>query len=214
MWELYQAMGQLGAQLPQAIELLTGAARPILERWFEAEVLRATLATDAIIGAFASIASPGTAYVLLHHVMGTAGGARGVWGYVRGGMGGLADALERACHDLHVDIRRETEVKRIFTSDGRVKGVELADHSVLETRTVASSVDAHWTFERFLDPRRSARVISASGRQYRLRVGLCQSERRLERVAELHLPAVGLARASPSWHDSYFAHTGLHRTRI
>lgn len=151
MWELYQAMGELGADLPQAIELLTGAARPILERWFEAEVLRATLATDAIIGAFASIASPGTAYVLLHHVMGTAGGARGVWGYVRGGMGGLSDALEQACRNLNVDIHREAEVTRIFTTDGKVKGVELADHSVIESGAVASSVDAHWTFERFLD---------------------------------------------------------------
>jgi phytoene dehydrogenase-like protein len=151
MWELYQAMGELGGDLPQAIELLTGAARLILERWFEAEVLRATLATDAIIGAFASIASPGTAYVLLHHVMGTAGGARGVWGYVRGGMGGLADALEQACRNLNVDIHREAEVTRIFTSNGKVKGVELADHSVIESRAVASSVDAHWTFERFLD---------------------------------------------------------------
>ncbi len=152
MWELYQAMGELGAELPGAIELLTGAARPILERWFEAEVLRATLATDAIIGAFASISSPGTAYVLLHHVMGTAGGARGVWGYVRGGMGGLADALERACRALRVDIRRETEVTRVFTSNGRVEGVELADHGVIEAPQVASSVDAHWTFERFLEP--------------------------------------------------------------
>ena len=52
--ELYNRSVELGADLPEAIELLTGAARPILERWFEAEVLRATLATDAIIGAFAS----------------------------------------------------------------------------------------------------------------------------------------------------------------
>ena len=149
---MYQAAGELGRGLPDAIELLTGPARPILERWFEAEVLRATLATDAIIGAFASISAPGTAYVLLHHVMGTAGGARGVWGYVRGGMGGLADALEAACRDLRVDIRRETEVTRILTSDGRVRGVGLADGKMIEAPVVASSVDAHWTFERLLDP--------------------------------------------------------------
>jgi phytoene dehydrogenase-like protein len=152
LWELYQAMSELGEDLPAAVELLTGAARPILERWFEAEVLRTTLATDAIIGAFASISSPGTAYVLLHHVMGEAGGARGVWGYVRGGMGGLADALERACHDLHVDIRREAEVTKIFTSKGKVQAVALAGDELLEAPIIASSVDAHLTFERFLDP--------------------------------------------------------------
>ena len=149
-YELYQAFGKLGSRIPEAIELITGAARPILERWFEADVLRATLATDAIIGAFSSISSPGTAYVLLHHVMGTAGGDRGVWGYVRGGMGGLADALAAACRDLNVDILTEAEVTRILTRQGKVTGVLLADQRELKAPVVASSADAHWTFQRFL----------------------------------------------------------------
>lgn len=152
LWDLYRALAELGDDLPEAIELVTGAARPILERWFEAEVLRATLATDAIIGAFASPLSPGTAYVLLHHVMGTAGGTRGIWGYVQGGMGGLANSLEAACRDLHVDIRREADVARILSSDGRVLGVSLADHTVIETPVIASSADARVTFERLCDP--------------------------------------------------------------
>ncbi len=152
LWEMYQTLAELGDDLPEAVEIATGAARPILERWFEAEVLRATIATDAIIGAFAPPSSPGTAYVLLHHVMGTAGGARGIWGYVQGGMGGLADALEAACRDLHVEIRREAEVARILSSNGRVIGVSLADHTVIEAETVASSVDAHVTFERLCVP--------------------------------------------------------------
>jgi phytoene dehydrogenase-like protein len=152
MMELYQSLGQLGGDLPDALELLTGAARPILERWFEAEVLRATLATDAVIGAFASPSYPGTAYVLLHHVMGEAGGARGVWGYVQGGMGGLADALEKACLDLGVEIRRGSPVKRIVVNRDQIAGVILWDDTFLEAPLVASSIDAHQTFERLLDP--------------------------------------------------------------
>jgi phytoene dehydrogenase-like protein len=152
VWELYQALATLGADFPDAVELLTGAARPILERWFEAEVLRATLATDAIIGAFAAPSMPGTAYVLMHHVMGEAGGARGVWGYVQGGMGGLADALEKACDDLRVDIRRDAEVKRIVVQNNHIRGVALADGTLLDAPLVASTVDAHLTFERFLEP--------------------------------------------------------------
>jgi phytoene dehydrogenase-like protein len=152
LMEIYQAIGQLGGDLSDAIELLVGAARPILERWFEAEVLRATLATDAVIGAFASPSYPGTAYVLLHHVMGEAGGARGVWGYVQGGMGGLATALEGACRDLGVEIRREAPVKRILIDKGHVVGVTLADDTLLEAPLVASSIDAHQTFERLIDP--------------------------------------------------------------
>lgn len=150
LWSLHQALAKLGEQLPEAMELMMGPARPLLERWFEAEVLRSTLATDAIIGAFSSISSPGTAYVLLHHVMGTAGGARGVWGYVQGGMGGLASALEGACQTFGVEIRREAEVRRILTSGGRVEGIGLSDGSQLRALVVASSVDANLTFQRFL----------------------------------------------------------------
>ena len=152
LWNLHRAFKRLGADLPEAVELLTGAARPILERWFETEVLKATLATDAIIGAFTSISSPGSAYVLLHHVMGEAGGARGVWGYIQGGMGGLADALEAVCKDLGVDVRRESPVHAIHTTRAGVVGVGLEDGSQLDARVVASSVDAHLTFERLLAP--------------------------------------------------------------
>jgi len=152
MLTVHRSLKRLGADLPAAVELLTGAARPILERWFEAEVLRATLATDAIIGTFTSISSPGSAYVLLHHVMGEAGGARGVWGYVQGGMGGLADALERACVDMGVEVRRETPVQAINTNGSGVVGVTLQDGSQLSAKVVASSVDAHLTFEKMLKP--------------------------------------------------------------
>jgi phytoene dehydrogenase-like protein len=150
--ELYQSLSELGGDLPEAMELVLGAARPLLERWFQSEVLRATLATDAVIGAFASPSYPGTAYVLLHHVMGEAGGRRGVWGYVQGGMGALADSLAAACHDLGVEIRREATVKRILVERGQVAGVSLWDDTLLEAPVVASSIDAHQTFERLLDP--------------------------------------------------------------
>jgi phytoene dehydrogenase-like protein len=179
MWELYRAFSGLEDDLPDAVELLTGAARPFLERWFEAEVLRATLATDAIIGAFAAPSMPGTAYVLLHHVMGEAGGARGVWGYVAGGMGGLADALEQACRDLRVSVQREAEVRQIVVDRGQVRGVVLADHTLIESRVVASSVDAHLTFERFLDPkslpdyfRQAVGRIDYSSASLKINVGL------------------------------------------
>ncbi len=152
-WRLYRAMNKLGDKLPEALELLTAAARPILERWFETEVLKATLATDAIIGAFASISSPGTAYVLLHHVMGTAGGARGVWGYIEGGMGALAESVATVCKQFGVTIVTEAEVKSINIADRRAQAVELADGRIFETRTVASSVDANLTFNRFIDQR-------------------------------------------------------------
>src|SRR2546425_11265354 len=84
---------KLGKDGPGALEILTGAARPILDRWFESEQLKIALATDAIIGAMASASVPGTAYVLFHHVMGGGHGGRGTWGHPGGGGGGISNAL-------------------------------------------------------------------------------------------------------------------------
>src|SRR5207244_12928254 len=114
-WNLFhlgRSFRKLGPGISEAVEILTGPARPILDRWFEAEQLKGTLATDAIIGAMASPSMPGTAYVLFHHVMGEAGGTRGVWAYMRGGMGGITQALAAAARDLGAEIRCEAEVAR------------------------------------------------------------------------------------------------------
>lgn len=143
---------RLGPSLGEAIEILTGPARAILDRWFESEQLKATLATDAIIGAFAAPSMPGSAYVLFHHVMGETNGKRGVWSYVRGGMGGLTTALARAARDLGVDIRTESSVARIVVERATAVGVTLADGTEVRARCVASSVDCRLTFETFIDP--------------------------------------------------------------
>ncbi|MCH2200519.1 MAG: NAD(P)/FAD-dependent oxidoreductase [Fuerstiella sp.] len=150
MVRLYKAIESLGEQMPEAIELLTGAARPILDRWFESEELKGTLATDAIIGNFQSVSAPGTAYVLLHHVMGAAGGARGVWGYVKGGMGCLSEAIASAGRNNGVEIRTDAAVSNILVDGNRVRGVQLEDGSKFEARNVASGIDARHTFSRLL----------------------------------------------------------------
>ena len=148
---LGRAFRRLGDGAGEAVEILTGAARPILDRWFESEELKGTLATDAIIGAMASPSMPGTAYVLFHHVMGESGGKRGVWGYVRGGMGGLTQALAAVARDLGADIRCDSEVARILVRDGRAVGVALAGGDEFRAPIVASNADAHVTFLGLLD---------------------------------------------------------------
>jgi phytoene dehydrogenase-like protein len=154
-WDLFQlgrAAQKLGTDLSEALEVLTGAARPILDRWFESEQLKGTLATDAVIGAFASPSMPGTAYVLFHHVMGETNGKRGVWSYVKGGMGGLTQALAKAGQDMGVDIRTNADVARILVKDGSACGVALATGEEFLAPKVASGVDPHLTFEKMLEP--------------------------------------------------------------
>ena len=155
LWKIAQLGWQfrkLGLPLGNdAVEILTAAARPILERWFESEPLKATLATDAVIGAFASPSQPGTAYVLFHHVMGECNGVRGVWGYVRGGMGMIAESLAAAARSYGAEIRTNAEVIRILVRAGRVEGVALQDGTELRSRQIASNADPHVTFLRLIE---------------------------------------------------------------
>lgn len=136
----------------EAIEILTGAARPILDRWFESEQLKATLATDAVIGAFASPSAPGTAYVLFHHVMGECNGVRGVWGYVKGGMGMISQSIAAAAKSYGAEVRTNAEVSRILVRNGRVTGVALADGTEFAGKTIASCADGRVTFEKLIEP--------------------------------------------------------------
>src|SRR5262249_30456456 len=155
LWRLFRLqrrLRSLRSGAGEAIEILTGPARPILDRWFESEQLKATLATDAIIGAMASPSMPGTAYVLFHHVMGETNGKRGVWGYVRGGMGGLTRALASVARSLGVDIRCDAEGRQIIVEKGRAPGAVLGDGRDWRAWVVASNADANVTFTRLLPP--------------------------------------------------------------
>ena len=176
---LRRTLRQLGDDLPEAVEFLTGSAGKVLDRWFESDVLKATLATDAIIGAFQPVSAPGTACVLLHHVMGTAGGARGVWGYVDGGMGQLSNALAAAARAHGAEIRTDVAVRRVSVTNGRARGVECDDGERIEARQVASSVDANLTFNRFVDPeslpdgfRRAVRRIDYSSASMKINLAV------------------------------------------
>lgn len=133
-------------ELPSMLALLLGPARRALEAWFESEPLRGTLATDAVIGAWASPSSPGTGYVLFHHVMGETHGARGVWAYVEGGMGGLAEALAASARSAGAEIRCGVAVERVEVEHGRARGVRLSDGTSLPADVVLSNADPRRTF--------------------------------------------------------------------
>lgn len=136
----------LRRDLPQVARLLLGPARAALEAWFESEPLRATLATDAIIGAWAAPSTPGTGYVLFHHVMGESQGARGVWSYVEGGMGRLSEAIAGAARAAGAEIRLESPVASVHVEDGSARGVVLEDGTGLEAPLVVSGADPRRTF--------------------------------------------------------------------
>jgi phytoene dehydrogenase-like protein len=86
--------------------------------------------------------------------MGSAGGARGVWGYVEGGMGSLTRALAESARPHHVEVLTDAAVSKIEVEGGRAVGVLLADGRRFAARRVASNADARVTFEKLVEPGR------------------------------------------------------------
>src|ERR671926_1681942 len=109
------------------VQLMTMSAVDFLDRWFETDVLKATMSASGIIGTFLGVRSPGTAYVLLHHYMGEIDGAFRAWGFARGGTGAISNAIADAARQAGVEIRTEAAVERIRVKNGRADGVVLSN---------------------------------------------------------------------------------------
>ena len=154
-----QLCAQLEATLLQPVpepsaELLAfseRSTREVLDEWFVSDEIKATLATDGIIGYNGGPSTPGTAYNMLHHLMGMAAGQRGLWGFVRGGMGAVSGAIAQAATAHGAVIRTHAEVRHILTKDERAYGVMLADGEELYASTIVSNAHPKRTFLEFLD---------------------------------------------------------------
>jgi phytoene dehydrogenase-like protein len=143
---------RVGKNLFRLADLLTMSADDYLSEWFESTEVKAVLAYYSGIGTFAGPRSPGSAYVILHHLMGEHAGAGG-WGFIRGGMGAISTAIAESGKQKGVVIRTEAPVASIETSNGRVTGVSLADGTRFHADVVASNVSAKITFTKLVDRR-------------------------------------------------------------
>jgi phytoene dehydrogenase-like protein len=135
-----------------ATRLLTGSVADLVERYFESDALRGVLSVSGVIGTWAGPRSSGTAYVTLHHHIGEADGQAGAWGFPRGGMGGVTQALAAAARSLRAEIRTDAEVARIRTRAGRVTGVTLASGEDIDAPVVVTTAHPQISFLRLLDP--------------------------------------------------------------
>jgi phytoene dehydrogenase-like protein len=125
---------------------LCGSAAEIVEAQVRTPVLAATLATDGIIGTGAGPRDPGTGYVLAHHYAGRALGKQGTWGYVRGGMGAVSNAIASAAQAAGATIRTRAPVVTLLVRDGRAAGVELDGGERVQAGCVLSGADPKTTF--------------------------------------------------------------------
>jgi phytoene dehydrogenase-like protein len=140
---------KVGDRFYRIVDLMTMSADEFLSRWFESDVVKAALAYYSGIGTFAGPRTPGSAYVIMHHVMGEHAGAGG-WGFIRGGMGTISKAIARAGEKHGMSVRTGAEVASIDTAGGRVTGVTTAAGEAIKSSVVASNASCKVTFLKLL----------------------------------------------------------------
>jgi len=132
--------------MAQTLRFWTMSISDFLDEYFETDVIKANLAISGIIGTALGPMSPGTSYVLLHHYMGEVDGSVGAWGYARGGMGAITQALAASFRASGGTIVTEAAVDKVLVKDGKATGVVLDDGRDYRADTVVSNADVKRTF--------------------------------------------------------------------
>lgn len=155
--------------LYDTIRFWTMSIGDYLDEYFETDVVKAHLAGSGIIGTALGVYSPGTAYVLLHHYMGDVDGNIGSWGFARGGMGAIANAVAGAFQAAGGEIKTDAGAAKILASGRRVKGVALENGDEYHADTVVSNLDPKRTFLKLMDERDLPQGFAEKARNFKIR---------------------------------------------
>lgn len=139
-------------EMAATLRFWTMSISDFLDEYFETDVIKAYLALGGIIGTALGPMSPGTAYVLLHHYMGEVDGSVGAWGFARGGMGAVSQALASSFQAAGGTIRTGAGVDQVLTKNGETIGVVLEGGEEVFASRVVSNADVKRTFLKMVDP--------------------------------------------------------------
>jgi phytoene dehydrogenase-like protein len=188
-----------GRDIHEIVRLFTMSAADFLDEWFEDEKVKGALATQAIIGAWCGPMTPGSAYVLMHHWIGEIDGHAGAWGWVKGGMGGVSEAMARAARAAGAEVRTDAEVERVaINASGRAVGVALTDGTLVRAQRVVSCAHPITTYLSLVGEERLPGDVVRDVKRYRTRSGSVKIN-----VALSELPSF------PSWDQDGDVHRGL-----
>ncbi|MEC3910558.1 NAD(P)/FAD-dependent oxidoreductase [Sphingobium sp. CR2-8] len=134
------------------LDLFTKSARGFLDSWFESDAVKAAFGFDAVVGNYASPDTPGSAYVLLHHVFGEVNGKKGAWGHVVGGMGAITRIMAQVVTAMGVEISLDAPVEAVLVDGGRAVGVRLESGEAVMGGAVIANVGPKLLYERMMDP--------------------------------------------------------------
>jgi phytoene dehydrogenase-like protein len=122
--------------------LLTVPVKDIADRMFETDTIKA-----AAVGTtdFGQIDAPGSALPLAYMKAGLLTPHEN-YGLVRGGMGGITQAMARSAQVAGVTVRTGADVRQIIVKKAGVRGVQLTTGEIIESPVVLSNADPKRTF--------------------------------------------------------------------
>src|SRR4051794_12319188 len=128
--------------------LFTASVADLVEDRFESDAMRGVLSVSGVIGTWAGPRSAGTAYVMLHHHIGET-----TWGFPRGGMGGVTQALAVSARAFGAEVRTGAGVARITVADGRITGVALDNGDEIRADVVITTAHPKISFLQLVEPK-------------------------------------------------------------
>jgi phytoene dehydrogenase-like protein len=135
----------------ELLSLFATSAGDYLDGWFESDPIKAVYGFDGIVGNYASPYSPGSAYVLLHHVFGEVNGKKGVWGHAVGGMGAITQAMAKAAAARGADIRLNAGVREVIVEGGRAVGATTESGETFRAAAVISNLNPKLLYLKLID---------------------------------------------------------------
>ncbi|MEX0342077.1 MAG: phytoene desaturase family protein, partial [Erythrobacter sp.] len=166
------------------LDLFIKSATSFLGQWFESEAVKAAFGFDAVVGNYASPDTPGSAYVLLHHVFGEVNGKKGAWGHCVGGMGTITQIMADVCRQNGVEISLEAPVEKVLVDGDTVAGIRLDSGEEIAATRVIANVGPRLLYGKMLDDahqpedfRRRMRGYKAGGGTFRMNVALSELPR-------------------------------------
>jgi phytoene dehydrogenase-like protein len=142
---------KVGSKAYRIVDLMTQSAYDFLSSWFESDTVMAILAYYASIGTFAGPKSPGSAYVIMHHIMGEHQGAGG-WGFIKGGMGAITQAIAASGRRFGLEVVTDAAVAEVVVANGRATGVVTSDGRSFAAKAVISNADCKTLFQKLVAP--------------------------------------------------------------
>lgn len=148
--------------------LVLGSARDLMEEWFESDEVRAIIGFLGMVNGNGGPSTPGSAMSFLNRPMSLnsmpVGGTedpddprrqplRGSTGLPMGGMGSLAEAMERSLRAAGVRLRTGRGVGEIVTTaDRQVSGIVLEDGERIDAPIVVAAINPKTALLDLIDP--------------------------------------------------------------